>query len=345
MVTSSANEGLWPALKAAVEAKRQHVDALLGRLNVVACGVGFKESEGQWSEEPCVVVSVTRKVPKAQLSPDDLVPQMLGAVKTDVQEMGTFRAWQGGPRDRHRPAVPGISVGHVNVTAGTFGCLVRRGAELFILSNNHVLANINRGQQGDPILQPGRYDGGTANDTIATLSEWIPLQMSSPQQESDCPTAKTAASVLNWAAQVLGSSSRLRTFRAQAATNTVDCALARPTSEAMVQPAILGIGVPKGVHVATLGMQVQKAGRTTGYTTGKITQVDVTVQVDYEGQNVTFTNQLMANNMSGGGDSGSAVLDMGGYVVGLLFGGSDLATLINPIQPVLTALNVQVVTA
>jgi hypothetical protein len=31
-------------------------------------------------------------------------------------------------------------------------------------------------------------------------------------------------------------------------------------------------------------------------------------------------------------------------VVGLLFGGSDVATLINPIQPVLTALNVQLAT-
>jgi hypothetical protein len=213
---------------------------------------------------------------------------------------------------------------------------------MFILSNNHVLANTNRGQRGDPILQPGRYDGGTAADSIATLEEWIPLQVS--VQESDCPLAKTAASALNWVAQVLGSSSRLRTFTAQEAKNTVDCALARPTSPAMGQPAILGIGVPKGVHVATLGMQVQKAGRTTGYTTGRITQVDVTVQVDYEGQNVTFVNQLMANSMSGGGDSGSAVLDMGGYVVGLLFGGSDVATLINPIQPVLTALNVQLVT-
>jgi len=337
-----ANEGLWPALKAAVEAKRQHADTLLSRQNVVACGVGFKESEGQWSDEPCVVVSVTHKVPKAQLSPDDLVPQVLGAVKTDVQEMGTFRAWQGGPRDRHRPAVPGISCGHRDVTAGTLGCLVRRGSDMFILSNNHVLANTNRGQRGDPILQPGRYDGGTAADSIATLEEWIPLQVS--VQESDCPLAKTAASALNWVAQVLGSSSRLRTFTAQEAKNTVDCALARPTSPAMGQPAILGIGVPKGVHVATLGMQVQKAGRTTGYTTGRITQVDVTVQVDYEGQNVTFVNQLMANSMSGGGDSGSAVLDMGGYVVGLLFGGSDVATLINPIQPVLTALNVQLVT-
>jgi hypothetical protein len=49
--------------------------------------------------------------------------------------------------------------------------------------------------------------------------------------------------------------------------------------------------------------------------------------------------------MSQGGDSGSAVLDMDLCVVGLLFAGSDLATLINPIQAVLSALDVEVVTA
>jgi len=61
-------------LKLAIEAKRLYVDKLLERKNVVACGVGFKESEGQISDEPCVIVGVSKKVPKAQLTPDDLVP-------------------------------------------------------------------------------------------------------------------------------------------------------------------------------------------------------------------------------------------------------------------------------
>jgi hypothetical protein len=85
-------------------------------------------------------------------------------------------------------------------------------------------------------------------------------------------------------------------------------------------------------------------GRTTGYTTGRITQVDVTVQVVYGGRAVRFVDQFMATGMSAAGDSGAAVLDMDGYVVGLLFAGSDQATLLNPIQHVLSALNVEVVT-
>ena len=337
-----ASDEMLSALKAAVETKRVHARSLLARRNVVACGVGFKESQGQVSEEPCVVVSVTHKVPVSQLAPQDLVPRVLGSIKTDVQAVGVFRAWQPDPKGRHRPAMPGISCGHADVTAGTFGCLVRRGLDLMILSNNHVLADTNRGSRGDPIIQPARFDGGTLSDQIAVLEDWIPLQIS--DQESECPIANTAAQVLNGVARVLGSSSRMAAFSTQAAENEVDCALARPTDPGAVQSSILAIGTPKGVRVGTLGMQVQKMGRTTGHTTGVINQVDVTVQVDYQGQGVTFVDQFMTTGMSAGGDSGAAVLDMSGYVIGLLFAGSDAATLINPIQAVTSVLNVQVVT-
>lgn len=53
----------------------------------------------------------------------------------------------------------------------------------------------------------------------------------------------------------------------------------------------------------------------------------------------------MAGAMSQGGDSGSAVLNMDKQVVGLLFAGSDTTTIMNPIQLVLEALQVQIVTA
>jgi hypothetical protein len=89
---------------------------------------------------------------------------------------------------------------------------------------------------------------------------------------------------------------------------------------------------------------VHKTGRTTDYTRGRITQIDVTTSVDYNGRLATFTNQLMATGMSAGGDSGSAVLDEEGYVIGLLYAGSSRATLINPIQTVLEMLRVELVT-
>jgi hypothetical protein len=51
----------------------------------------------------------------------------------------------------------------------------------------------------------------------------------------------------------------------------------------------------------------------------------------------------MASGMSAGGDSGSAVVDEDGLVVGLLYAGSGSATLINPIQTVLQLLQVELV--
>src|SRR5438046_1832351 len=76
-------------------------------------------------------------------------------------------------RGRYRPPTGGGSVGHFKITAGTIACLVRKDRALYILSNNHVLANVNTGQAGDPVLQPGPYDGGRVPaDVIAKLSQF-----------------------------------------------------------------------------------------------------------------------------------------------------------------------------
>ena len=74
--------------------------------------------------------------------------------------------------DRRRPANGGCSVMNYRYhDAGTLGTAIRiRGqAGLFFISNWHVLTGGN-GRNGDPILQPGRYDGGRhPQDQIATL--------------------------------------------------------------------------------------------------------------------------------------------------------------------------------
>lgn len=327
-------------LQPVIQVKREHRDYLLSRKNVVACGVGFKESEGRITDEPCVVVSVTKKMPEAQLSPADVVPKKLGEVRTDVQETGVIRALQG-HTDRWRPAPGGVSIGHVDITAGTLGCLVTRDDQLFILSNNHVLANSNSAEKGDPIVQPGRYDGGTADDQIATLEDFVPINFGT--SPPTCLIATGTESFLNWVARLLGSSHRVMAFQEVPARNLVDAAIARPLSDDLVEKRIFEIGVLKGSRDATLGTRVKKSGRTTGFTSGVITQIDVTSQVNYgEGRIAIFEDQLMAGAMSRGGDSGSAVLDEEDFVVGLLFAGSDTTTIINPIQFVLDALQVEI---
>jgi len=331
----------------AVSVKQQNLAHLIKRRNVVGVGVGFKESEGVVTDELAVTINVAKKVPVAQLAESDKVPRDLEGVKTDVVETGRFLAGEAAvqaqtTKDRWRQRIPaGVSIGHVDVTAGTFGCLVRRGTEIFILSNNHVLANVNSGQPGDAIIQPGRYDGGTPADKVAVLAEYIPLDFGG--DTASCNIATGVEKALNWVAETVGSNHRLIAYRTAPGENLVDAALARPLDPAQFVAEIFKIGWPRGVHQATLGTRVQKTGRTTGHTQGTITQIEVTTSVDYNGRMATFTNQLMASGMSAGGDSGSAILDEDGLVVGLLYAGSGQATLINPIQTVLNLLKVELV--
>lgn len=95
----------------------------------------------------------------------------------------------------------------------------------------------------------------------------------------------------------------------------------------------------QGLVNGELGMAIKKSGRTTGLTTGEIQQVDVTVNVQYgAGRIARFSDQLLAGAMSQGGDSGSAILDNGNKLVGLLFAGSDSTTIINRMENVFSGL-------
>ena len=330
------------SMERARQVKQQYVNTLLAKKNVVACGIGYKETEGVITDELCIVVSVEKKMPLAQLTEADIVPQAVEDVKTDVLETGLIMAWQT-PTEKWRPAPGGVSIGHINITAGTLGCLVLKGGELFILSNNHVLAESNMGKKGDPIIQPGKYDGGTLADQIAALEEFVTIDFGT--SPPTCPTAKTVEQLLNAIAEGMGSSHRVVSYQESSGENQVDAALARPLSLDLVERRILNIGVPKGSREATLGTDIKKSGRTTGFTTGRITQIDATVQVSYGSAGIaTFTDQFVAGGMSAGGDSGSAVLDEEDYVVGLLFAGSEYTTIINPIQFVLDALGISIAT-
>jgi hypothetical protein len=339
MITMDA---LLKTILAVQEVKRQYESLIMGKENVVATGIGFKLAGDTLTDQISIIVSVVKKLPVAQLTEASLVPKSFDGMQTDVIETGPIVAQQD-PKQKLRPARPGCSIGHYLITAGTFGCLVKRGTHVYILSNNHVLANSNAAQVGDAIWQPGKYDGGTSADQIGTLEQFIPIGFPGDPTPTPQPSGcSPLASVMKYFQTQPAPVAKIQIN--EPGNNTVDCALMKPLSPDLVSPDILNIGVPIGVGTVTLGTPLQKMGRTTGYTTGQITQLDVTVTVDYGGKLGTYRNQLMAGAMSQGGDSGSAVLDMNKRVVGLLYAGSDTTTILNPIQAVLDALQVQLVT-
>ena len=93
----------------------------------------------------------------------------------------------------------------------------------------------------------------------------------------------------------------------------------------------------------TVGTFVQKTGRTTNYTTGRITAINATVDVGYGGGKVArFRDQIVTTNISAGGDSGSLVTTLDDVAVGLLFAGSSVATIVNQIENVRSLLRIEV---
>jgi hypothetical protein len=92
---------------------------------------------------------------------------------------------------------------------------------------------------------------------------------------------------------------------------------------------------------AEVGDGVQKSGRTTGYTISQVLATDVTVKIDFgPNQFAMFEGQTVAGDFSLGGDSGSAIFDMQGNAVGLLFAGSDVATIFTPMKTVFKELGI-----
>lgn len=324
------------AYTAAVE---EFMDPEKLRANVVGMGVGVKWKKGQPTGEPALVILVTQKLEKAQVAAADMVPSELEGMQTDVLAIGYPIAGGGEPLEvthqslarRIRPVEGGYSVGHKDITAGTIATCVYdilHGGTIsppvhglgiprqyYILSNNHVLANSNAGAPGDAILQPGPYDGGTdPADRIATLSRSIPLTF-------DPPVPRTQHD------------------------NLVDAAIAEGEFHD-IDREIYWIGYVRGwqqKESVTVGMIVQKTGRTTNYTIGRITVVGATVDVRYGGGRVArFRDQIVTTNMSAGGDSGSLVTTLDNVAVGLLFAGSSLATIVNQIENVRSLLRVEV---
>lgn len=306
---------------------RHTIFHLLSLPNVMGLGYGFKETGGHLTAQKGIVVLVEKKIPESQMIKAQLVPKSIGGMVSDVIEAGPMYAWGHHPeldkfssitnkndnprRSKWRPAPGGVSIGHYKITSGTLGAVVydRNSGEKLILSNNHVLANTSNGkdgrsQIGDPILQPGRSAGGTVqNDTIAKLDRLVPINVKH--------------------------------------VNVVDAAVARPLEQSLVSPDILEIGTVKGISLPKLGMEVIKSGEMSGVTNGIVRVINMIIAVNYRGTILRFRNQILMGPLSKPGDSGSLVLNPDNEAVGLLFGGSDLFTVMNPITPVMDLLNIR----
>lgn len=221
--------------------------------------------------------------------------------------------------------------------AGTLGSLVRdQAGTQYILSNNHVLAKENENLA---------YGGSPANETIIQESN---LDEGPCSIGSGIAADKVAA--LSGFVEIMFGKGRNKPLNsADAAMASVDNA---PTvTNVRNDGSILGIGTVGGVADAAVGLAVQKTGRTTAHTFGKIEATDVTIDVSYESGTARFANQLRIRRpcddagFSAAGDSGSLIATVpadtssSAMAVGLLFAGGSTDTFANPIGAVLSELS------
>ena len=299
-------------------------DGPAGFGNIVGVGIGEKEAYGRPTGRVAVKVFVKDKLKDEDVAVEARVPRSLGGVETDVEGTGEIRAQL---YDRvYRPAPGGVSISACAPgLTGTLGCLVSRGSELFILSNNHVIAGHNALPLNSSIAQPGGADFGVCpGHIIARLAQFVPITFSTN------------------------------------AFNAIDAAIAR-TSPELVDHRILRPGGRKPLQAADLvnprlNMRVHKSGRTTEFTKGLITAAKVTVDITYAGFGLArFVNQFRVAGLSGifsdSGDSGSVVQTFGdlhvgvNIPVGLLFAGNAATntTFFNDIQTVVKTFQVSIV--
>ena len=214
----------------------------------------------------------------------------------DFRIIGSVRSFKSWYRDVVRPLQIGPSVGHYEITAGTLGGFVSVSGKsgTYMLSNNHVLANVDRAVWGDLVLQPGPLDN------------LAPTQLVAGRFETAVPLSTGAL-------------------------NSVDCAIAKVDPDISIEPTVLwNVGSLAGTAEPydSASDLVFKIGRTTGLSWGRISAIELDpINVSVESAIHAFDNQIEVEGMgtspfSRPGDSGSLVVDTQCRAIGLLFAGS-----------------------
>ena len=323
------------ARRAAIRPVKESVeDELIARPGVVAVDIAEKETDGQKTGELSIVVFVEQKKPTSKLSKSAAIPKEIDGIKTDVQELVI----------ELQPAMRKLDTGELFVDAADYPTLAggigigpRRSVFLsppdVPSAGNYVfvgtLGAMVRDRASGATMALTNFHVACVNNTWAVGNRMVQPSL----VDGGAPTGE------------FGSLTRA------ALSDNIDGAVITVDAAEPWTATVTGVGDVAGSTPATVGMAVQKRGRTTEHTFGSVASTDFTVTINY-GSDVgsrTLRHQIRINTdtsrnprFSDHGDSGSVVLDMSRNVVGLLFAGSNdgSMTFANPIQAVLDELSV-----
>jgi len=307
-------------LKRLKKVKDKYLLNLLSKKNVRGVSIGFKEKGGSITDEASIIVYVNQKEQYSALESEDTIPSKIDGINTDVQLLIPETTDPDKPRDpqrtkRIRPIPGGVSIGNVSGQTGTSGCLVKnKKGQIFLITCAHVGAPSNR-----------------------LFHSFNP----SKEHYEPVPCYKYCKMPVKI--------NRFCLWYLRRHWNKVDVSLIKPLDETMFTPYILGLGYPRGVADAVLGLPVVKAGCTTGITEGRVIAIEATINISFsiKGRLVpaTFDDQIITDWMGGHGDSGAVLFTKDMMAVGMLFAGFGNITVYNKMKNILKITRTQIITS
>jgi hypothetical protein len=341
---------------------------------VVGVGYGFKSTAGSLTDEVGFIVYVKEKKDKSQLQPEEIVPPRFKDVLTDVLTVPELRRFDCQDHTVHSPLLSGITVSNLKTNAdglpggGTLGFLATINGssdphDVVLVSNAHVLM-ANGARLGDTIYQPPlvQKEGTWVLDPQQNASSNPAGNVTNIGLEGNHPYAYPGEAQQNYyvdcaAAKInICISTLCHTNCGQSFTNQVnDLNIPSPPSPhginaimdvARVQQADLKPGIPYVVY---------KSGRATSQTVGNVVAIGVPVNVagppPSSGDNGIAIMPTQPDcdgilQFATEGDSGAALLNAQGQLVGIVFGGQQNSAVAGAchIHPVLDFLKVTPVT-
>lgn len=326
------------AQRAAIRPVKESVeDELIAKPGVVAVDIAEKETNGKKTGELSIVVFVEKKKPTSKLSKGAAIPKEIDGIKTDVQELvielqPAYRQVDDAelfvdPAD-YPTLAGGISIGPRRSVFLSPPDVPSPGNYVFV----GTLGAMVRDRASGATMALTNFHVACVNNTWTVGDRMVQPSL----VDGGAPTGE------------FGSLTRA------VLSENIDGAVITVDASEPWTATVTGVGEVAGSATATVGMAVQKRGRTTEHTFGTVQSTDFTVNVDY-GSDVgprTLRHQIRIDTdtsrnprFSNSGDSGSVILDMSRNVVGLLFAGSTdgAMTFANPIQAALDELAVDLV--
>jgi hypothetical protein len=309
---------------------------------VVHVSVGLKERGRKVTREPSFRIYVQDKRPMHSLPPGERIPSRIHGIATDVIPVGGNYDFAG-DTTRHRPLLGGIAISNGIIPDvawldeplyGTLCCiatLVEDGSPVLLTCAHVLLAG--GGKKHGHVYQPqpalGHYAPFDATHLPVSPidDEYAIGEIIDASYTSKVDVGIARIDVSSWC-RCCGIDTR----------DEIN-GISAEVSPGVFKPLTNGI---VGQRVAVDDMKVFKVGQRTGRTAGRV------VTADYGPETIrgrVFTGQIEIESVdptkrfSRKGDSGSAVIDEDGYIVGMVFAQNDLdppegRTLANHIAPV-----------